>query len=137
MDPESWGIFHDGHIEKIEGRIPGDVRLHVSVLYLRQMFPGNGRGFVVRLQGCTLCEYQEYDEEPIQDLQGIERKEPELLYVQSTVPVTIDCAMGTLRLDYQAASITLDTGEPVTDGELEAACKRYWEDWESRAKERS
>lgn len=39
MNPNSWGIFHDGGLDKVEGKIPGDLNLHIGILYLRQMFP--------------------------------------------------------------------------------------------------
>lgn len=135
MEPECWGVFHDGYIKRIEGCIPGEIKLHVRVLYLREMFPGKGTGFVVNLQNCSFIEYQEFDEEPTRDLELIENKEPGLLYVQSVRPLIINCAMGTLRMEYDSASLTLDTGEPVSDVELDAACKGYWDAWERKCKE--
>lgn len=130
MNPDFWGIFHDGHIWKFEGKVPGEVTVHVNVLYLRQMFPGSGDGFRVVLSGCEFIEYREYDEAPTRDLLKIQEREPEILYVDSTEPVILDCVMGALELRYASATTFLDSGEPVSYDELAAGCKAYWDAWQ-------
>lgn len=137
MQPGFWGFFHDGHIRKIEGHVPGDLVVRVGVLYLREMFPGVGAGFTVHLLGCTLFEFQEYDEAPTSDLREIESREPELLYVEPSDPVSIDCATGRLTLRYELARVFLDSGESITYEDLQAASTRYWEEWKRSWQERS
>ena len=127
MNPDFWGIFHDGHIWKIEGDISRDITLHISVLYLREMFSGEGAGFKVYLSNCELVEYTEYGEEPTQELNTIAERRPEILYVNSTNPIILDCTMGTLKLRYYSASVFLDSGEPVSYDALVSACTGYWE----------
>jgi len=134
MNADVWGIFHDGVIERIDGSIPGLVVLHLNVPYLRQMFNGQGNGFKVSLSGCTKLEYTEYDDAPTSDLLEIGAKQPEVLYVTSTDPLVLDCAMGTLGLAYEAIEITLDSGEPVSYEELAAACEKYWDDWQRQTR---
>ena len=58
-----WGGLHDGELRLAEGRVPGDVALHVAIPYLRQHFAPAGEGFVLRwgaplgrrLAGPRLC----------------------------------------------------------------------------------
>lgn len=132
MNPNSWGIFHDGGLDKIKGEIPGELNLNIGILYLRQMFPGVGSGFIVYLKNYTLLEYTEYSEQPTRDLSLIEKSELELVSVESTNPILLNCVTGTLQLAYETASVTLDTGEPVTDSELASASKKYWETWKQK-----
>ncbi|EMN7262890.1 hypothetical protein WB865_001853 [Vibrio vulnificus] len=137
MERDSWGIFHDGYISKIEGTIPGELRVFVNILYLRGMFQGDGEGFVVTLSNCTMFEYQEYDEQPTRNLKDIEGLEPEVLYVQSKEPLVLDCSAGTLRMSYDSATIEIDNGTPVTDNELSQECDNYWEGWKKCNEENS
>lgn len=137
MDRSGWGIFHDGYISKIEGEVPGDLKVFVNILYLREMFHGDGEGFVITLSNCSKFEYQEYDEQPTDNLKEIESLEPEVLYVQSQDPLVLDCSAGTLRLNYDSASIEIDSGMPVTDEELSKECDNYWEGWKKRNEKNS
>lgn len=140
MSLDIWNIFHDGVISNLKGSIPGNVNILVEIEYLRNMFPGSGSGsgFNVHLSGCTQCEFEEYDQAPISDFAGIVKIEPVILSAEDSVlPMIINCTMGVLRLAYQSATVTLDSGEPVSNHELSEACARYWHEWEQSWKERS
>lgn len=137
MQPDFWGIFHDGTITSAEGGVPGDVRLIVEIPYLRQMFPGEGKGFFVHLKGCSSIAFRPYDQPSVETLDGIAKAEPEILYVESTDPVVLDCAGGTLSMSYQSASVSLDTGEYVDFPQLVKACENYWNAWEETHKSQS
>ena len=136
VDASLWNILHDGGIERIEGAVPGDVVVHVSIPYLRSRFGGNGIGFVVRLSGCTQFMFRPYDEPPVSDVTAIVALSPEILSAEPSDPLEVACVMGSLLLRYVAASISLDTGGLVTLSELDAASKSYWDEWSARNRAR-
>jgi hypothetical protein len=129
---EIWKYLHDGGIENIEGSVPGDVVVHVSIRYLRQRFPGDGTGFIITLSDCMRFEFEPYDEPACNELAEIVRLDPEILSLQNADPVIVNCVMGTLNLAYAHATVTLDSGMPVSLEELDAASKAYWEEWSQR-----
>jgi hypothetical protein len=129
---EVWKYLHDGSIESIEGSVPGDVAVHVSIRYMRQRFPGDGTGFILTLSNCTRFEFEPYDEPACDELAEIVRLDPEILSLQSADPVVVNCVMGTLKLAYTNATVTLDSGVPVSLEALGAASAGYWEEWSQR-----
>lgn len=129
---EVWKYLHDGSIESIEGSVPGDVVVHVSIRYIRQRFPGDGAGFIIRLSNCTRFEFEPYGEPACNELAEIVRLDPEILSLQSADPVVVNCVMGTLNLAYAHATVTLDSGIPVSLEELDAASAGYWDEWSQR-----
>ena len=132
MDSSLWNLLHDGGIERIDGAVPGDISLHVSIRYLRNRFPGDGTGFVVHLSGCTHCMFEPYDEPTTSDLAAIVASEPEILSAEPSDPLEVSCVMGTLFLRYDTATLSLDSGGSVTLSELDAASKSYWREWSAR-----
>lgn len=132
MTPSTWGVFHDGVINRIEGAVPGTVLLSMEIGYLRAMFPGEGTSFSIRLDECAALKYHEYDEAPTTDLNEIQRREPEVLYVTSERPLVLDCLMGTLELTDAQMSVALDNGTQVSEQELVQACELYWKRWQER-----
>ena len=121
MNSSLWNLFHDGSIEHIEGTVPGNASLLVSIQYLRDRFPSAGTGFVVSLFDCNLFTFQPYDEPEISDLAKIAALEPEILSAEPSDPLEICCTLGTLLLRYKSAALALDSGEPVSLAELDAA----------------
>lgn len=134
MTPSIWGVFHDGVIKRIDGTVPGNLVLAMEIEYLRAMFEGEGTGFNIHLQSCTKLRYGEYDEEPTDDLERIQEREPEVLYVTSEHPLVLDCVMGALELEYGAMLVTLDSGVRVTEEELAKASEQYWQRWSESTK---
>lgn len=132
MDVRIWNLLHDGGIDVIEGLVPGDLRLQVGLLYLRQMLPGDGEGFIVQLLNCTHFEYTPWDMSGTCDLRAIEAACPEVLSAESGDPVTVCCAGGMLRLRYEAVKVQLDSGEPIDLDVLQDAAERYWAAFEAR-----
>jgi hypothetical protein len=129
-----WKFLHDGCIESIDGAVPGDVVVGVSIRYVRERFPGEGTGFTVTLHGCTGFEYEPYDGPPCSDLLKIAHIEPEVLSLESESPLVVNCVMGTLRISCSRCSIALDTGGQLTLAQLEEAFRGYWEEWSVRSR---
>ena len=129
---EVWNRLHDGVISKIDGSVPGELTLYVSIGYLRMRFPSEGTGFILRLAGCTLFEFEPYDEPVCVDLQRIVQYELDIVSLESDEPTLVHSSKGVLRMDYTALSISLDTGEPVTLADLDAACAEYWKEFRER-----
>ena len=132
MTLDEWGALQDGIIFQIDGSIPGDVRILVDLDYLRTMFPNQGNGFIVQLTNCTSIEYRRYGKTTINDTTIIESKELEILCLSLVNPIELSCQdysgeLGELILDYESASLLLDTGEIVADNELHQAYAKYWD----------
>lgn len=132
MKNDIWGVFHDGYIKRIEGCVPGDVRLEIEIPYLRAMFKEPGERFVVELRACRQLQYTESGRGTISDLSVIESLSPEILYVNSEEPVVIDCVMGTLELQYLGLEIKLPSGVSLSYDDLEEASSRYWQEWQEK-----
>jgi hypothetical protein len=132
-----WGLLHDGGLKSVTGTVPGTVSVRVSIQYLRQQFPTEGEGFKIDLFDCTRFVYQEYDSPPVKDFDAIVALEPEIFGVDNgTECVIVNCVMGTLTIDYGAASIYLDSGAPVSIDELAVASLTYWNGWAARSANR-
>ncbi|MES2639376.1 MAG: hypothetical protein V4850_07820 [Myxococcota bacterium] len=132
MNPEIWGVFHDGSIEAITGSVPGVVELRIDIEYLRDMFDGGGTHLRVRLGGCSRLEYRQYDAQATSDLGVIAFREPEVLSVYRLEPLVLGWREGELERAYDTMEIFLDTGAPLTEEQLRGTCERYWDDWDAR-----
>jgi len=129
---EFWKYLHDGGIEAIRGSVPGDVVVDISIMYLREQFPGSGDSFTITLFGCSRFEYQAHGQPPCLDLAAIAAASPEIYGLKTADPIEVNCVMGTLRLAYDSASIVLDSGEEIATAQLANACRTYWEEWSKR-----
>jgi hypothetical protein len=136
MDPQLWNLLHDGYIEQLAGAVPGEIGITVSIEYLRQRFPGNGDGFVIRLSDCAQFSYAPYDAEPITDLAQILALDPEILSAEAGDPLPVTCVAGTLLLRYASARIELDSGGGVSLEQLHTAAAAYWAQWSERSRTR-
>lgn len=132
MDPQLWGLLHDGGLEEVRGSVPGALTLQVSIRYLRSRFPGNGTGFFITLHDCTQFSYEPYDEPGINDLATIQNLDLEILSAEAGDPLPICCVMGTLFARYSTASIQLDTGGEVSVADLDLASESYWREWSEK-----
>ena len=134
MNPDAWGCFHDGEIIAADGLVPGQVTLTMRITYLRRMFPQEGDYFLITLDDCTHIQFAPFQDPVTTELAEIARHEPMVLYVREQTPLKLDCANGVFEANYGAMSVALDSGQSVSEDELEAASRRYWDDWERRGK---
>jgi hypothetical protein len=119
-------------MEEIQGPVPGDLTLRVSIRYLRKRFHGDGTGFLITLHDCTLFQYEPYDEPAITDLAAIQSAGLEILSAEPDDPLPISCVMGSLFVRYSSASVALDTGGAVSLTDLQEASRSYWREWSER-----
>jgi hypothetical protein len=96
------------------------------------MFPGDGESFVLALHGCQSFSLTTDDGEEVSSIAEIERRSPEILSVISEDPLSIYTTCGTLTTTYSSATLSLDSGEPVSPEDVDAASGRYWEQWSKR-----
>ena len=138
MNPraEIWNVLHDGGIAAINGVIPGDVAIRVSIPYLRKMFSADGEDIIVRLANCAKFTMKIWEEDfTTDDLERIVGTDTEILSTESEdVPVHIFTTLGELDIDFEAFSLSLDNGRQITFEELCDACENYWNRWENEAK---
>lgn len=132
MRPADWGTLHDGVLTAIDPLPDGGLRLFVEIRYLREMFAGDGVGFVLDLRGVRRLAWKPWDGEWTEERAAILAEEPELLSVQSTEPLVIVSREGELVVDHDEATLALDTGDPVSAEELHATARRYWDAWNAR-----
>ncbi len=137
MKRDIWGVFHDGILKRIEGTIPGTLTLEIEIEYLRGMFDEPGYSFAVEITNCTRFRYNEYEEQPTEDVAKILERELEILYVASEYPLVLDCVMGTLELEYDALRVMLPSGHEVNYESLVQASEKYWSDWSARMKHKT
>ena len=128
-DNAIWGYLHDGSIERVDGIVPGDLAVHISIPYLRKAFMPLGEGFVLTLSNCTQFELVSDSGVPTRDLRKIADDSPEILSILTDSPLTIYTTFGTLKLTYHALSLALDSGQPLTVESLDQASEQYWQAW--------
>src|ERR1035441_5048598 len=120
LNADIWNLLHDARMVGAVGTVPGDVRLSISMNYLRRRFPDVGELFILTLHECTCLAYDP-DDPPgsITDLQAIATAKPEILKAQDwTDPNKVYCVSGTLRVLASAFSLALDNGRGTTFDEL-------------------
>ncbi|WP_395009381.1 hypothetical protein [Undibacterium sp.] len=137
MQQDVWGLFHDGILAKINGGVPGDLTIQLQIEYLRDEFDEDGDCFIVELGSCTKFKYSEYEAEPTEDLQEIQNREIDVLYVSSQDPLVLDCSAGVLELEYKTMRVVLPSGRAVTYEDLFNASERYWNAWNASAKSKT
>jgi hypothetical protein len=128
-DSEIWGFLHDGSIERIDGVVPGDIRIHVSIEYLRKAFSPEGDTFILTLNNCSRFELEDDLGPTFTDLQLIAGRGPEILSVVTDDPLAVYTTFGTLQISYSSLSIALDTGQEISVQELDQASASYWDEW--------
>ena len=135
--PTVWNILHDGIIVAIEGEVPGSIRLHVSIDYLRERFSDSGDTIQILLAGCTRFAYREFDTNAFTtDLAVIAAMEPEVLSATLTDGLCeVECAGGMLEVAAVDGWVSLDSGRSVTLQELVGVSEAYWKQWSERAKQ--
>ena len=129
ISPYALGAFHDGVVQDIKGAIPGDLVLTIAIGYLREMFEEYGASFHLHLKGCTRFRYIKADSEPTDDIAEIIEIKPILLNVASEQPFAYECVMGRLEIEYERATVRLDSGVEVSELDLINASERYWAQW--------
>ena len=133
MDLSQWGPFHDGTIQRVEGAVPGDVSLFISIPYLRNRFPTQGTGFVVKLSGCTQFSFQPWEGPLVSCFADIAALEPEILDMELAGSLEIRCTVGMLSVCYSDAALFLDSGNQIQVSELNSASRDYWNEWSAHA----
>ena len=131
-DNAIWGYLHDGSLDRIDGTLPGGIKVYISIPYLRNAFQPAGEGFVLTLTNCTKFTLESDSGVVIHDIGQIAVDSPELLSIESEEPLLVYTTLGTLAIDYQAITIALDTGQPLTTRMLDQASEQYWQAWEEK-----
>lgn len=136
LTPTIWNTLHDGCIERINGTVPGDLRLYVSIEYLRTRFQDQGDAIVVTLANCTLFEYRNYDAKHlVTDLESIASECPSILSAEMKGALCqIFSDAGVLEVKCDGIAISLDSGRNVSLEELIATAGAYWEQWRTSSK---
>jgi hypothetical protein len=134
--PSFWNVLHDGGIERIEGTVPGDVRLHISIEYLRERFADTGDTIVVTLHNCNQFSHRLYDSSiAVTNLSQIAGESATILSaeMQGTV-CRVFTDLGVLETVCGAGSISLDSERKISLQELLSVAESYWDEWESKSK---
>ncbi len=132
-DLPAWRSLHDGELLHAEGHVPGELSLRIAAPYLRDAFQPPGEAFVLRLGDCTRLQLVRDDGEVLDDPAMICGRAPVLLSIASDSPLAIYTTAGLLRLEYATLAMALDTGQPVSPEDLDAASGEYWTAWPARS----
>lgn len=134
MDVELWSALHDGEIVAAEGQVPGDVTLTVKIDYIRRLFSPDGDSIVVRLLGCSRCEFRPYSaSDCLVALDAIVAAQPWIVHAEKEERgLSIVCAQGTLCLAYEGRELSLDDGSAITLADLTRKAKQYWDAWAAK-----
>jgi hypothetical protein len=134
--PSIWNVLHDGGIDRIEGNVPGDVRVFVGIEYLRERFPDDGETIVVCLTNCTTFAYRPYESELRNtDLISIANESATILSAEMHGPVCrVYTDAGVLQMQCRCGSVSLDSGRVISLDELLRVAEDYWDEWESKTK---
>ena len=135
--PAIWNVLHDGRIVALQGEVPGTIRFHVSIDYLRKRFSDPGETIEVTLNNCTSFAYQDDgSNEFTTDLPAIVATEPEILSAEMRGNTSvIRCVGGTLETSASDGSIMLDSARAITLQELIDVSESYWTEWSQVARQ--
>jgi len=138
MNPKAdiWNVLHDGEIIQIQGKVPGDLRLTISIAYLRHMFSDTGDSITLCLRGCSYFTMNIWDENLVtSDPERIVKENTEILSTESlSTPVHVITTKGEIDTDFESFSLTLNDGKDISYESLCEACERYWNKWEAESK---
>ena len=134
--PTIWSVFHDGSIDRIEGTIPGTVSVYVGIEYLRERFSEPGEHFIVTLPDCVTLSFQLYEDgNSITDFAAIGDECPGILSAEMEGDVCkVFTDSGILKLSSADGSIRLDSGREIPLQELLEVAATYWDEWESKSR---
>ena len=134
--PEIWNVLHDGSIVAVSGRIPGEIRLSISIDYLRERFADPGKLIFVTLANCTHISFTPFGAaNPILDTTEIVSAEPEILSAKfGNGRSVICCVSGILEVEAKDGDLALDSGHSITLQTLIDVSDAYWTEWAEAAK---
>jgi hypothetical protein len=130
LHPDLWNVLHDGGIEMISGRVPGELRLTIGISYLCELFEDSGESVLVTLHDCSRFAFKPWDgEETLTDLTAILALDLEILSVDDNGGIV--CAVsavpgGVLTIEAAAFSLALGSNRPIELQDLLVAAKTYW-----------
>jgi hypothetical protein len=123
-----WNALHDGEITVVAREEPDSLIIFVSIPYVRRRIAPLGDSFRLRLGGFRSAGWSNdigdsYSE--LEDIEGLEILEAK----SDKMPAKIQCAQGTLTLDYDSLEVSLDSGQPISAEEVYRAYQEYWDEW--------
>jgi len=128
-----WNILHDGEITAIQRIDSNNIKLFVSIPYLRRRIEPLGDSFILLLSEVSTLKHIDFSdkEETVEEI--LEYGGPEILGCESeSRPYIIDTTMGKLFLDYKEIEIQLENEQPITESALAKICNEYWEEWKNK-----
>lgn len=136
MDPETWGLLHDGQVVGVDRR--GDhATVRISARHVRKHLDGSTGDFVLRLAGVEKLVYLPYgdrwDEPEIDEPDAIVRAEHAVSDASlERGELVVWGAMGSLRLVYRDLDLELDDGSPTDAEAIRGAVQAFWDGWRAR-----
>ena len=120
--PAVWNVLHDGTIDRIEATASSDVRLHVSIEYIRERFADPGDMLIVTLHDCRRLAFRCYESDrETTDFEAIAGQSPTILSAEMHDGLcrTFTDA-GVLETECRDGSISLDSGRSLTLQDLKS-----------------
>ena len=140
QDYQIWNILHDGALVKIQGDVPGELKIKVEIEYLANKLGGGFNNILVTLSDCAIFEYERYwskDEtqtyKSIEELEGISPSLEVLSCDEEEEYLLIVDICGTIKTKYRSAQLSLENGDPLSFEELDNVSKEYWDNFGAKS----
>jgi hypothetical protein len=125
-----WNVLHDGEITVIALEKPETLVMFVDIPYVRQRIGPLGDSFRLELRGFRSIQFANDIGDSSREIADIARKRLIIISKRSeTMPLQVEVAQGTLTLDFDSVRISLDTGQPISFGEVDRLSADYWTEW--------
>ena len=124
-----WNVLHDGSIERIDGAVPGELRVRVGIAYLTERLIPKADFLEVVLYGCRRFRLAHWETETVlRELDAIAALEPEILSTDSSaMPIEVATTIGMLGMDYDGMGLFRDDGARLEYKTLVDTAERYWD----------
>lgn len=139
--PIIWHVLHDAIITRLEGAVPGDLRLELDCDYLRDRFKNPGNRFFLTLRSCSRFAYIPWSDESqlIVDFDTLAKRRLWILSVDTIDgwckvhcnEAIVDGNGGSIEVAATAIELRLDDGVAVSLDELKNVAREYWDEWAS------
>jgi hypothetical protein len=136
--PHSWNVIDDGVIVRVDGGVPGDLRLTIQIDYLRKRFSEPGEYLIMVLRACTRLVFVKYDSPEPYTPEDFGELTPTVLSAAREAEICkVHCIGGTLEVAARSAEFFLDSGRVVSLAELTKVNDAYWDEWEAEGARRA
>jgi len=139
QDYQIWNTLHDGALTRLWESAPNQIVIQVEIEYLANRLKGNYNNIFVKLNNCTLFEYEQHWSKndirhysSVKELEGISPGLMALSCDEESDHLRINDICGVIKTRYDSAELTLENGDPLSFKELDKVAEEYWNDFKNK-----